>query len=198
MKVVVATKNSGKLGEIQVLLSPLHWKCVSLSESYKQVAERGITFTHNALQKARAASRACSLPAISDDSGLVVPALQGEPGIRSARYAGNGRGDEANNLKLVEKVRSLPKSKRHAFYHCSLVYVSHADDFAPIVATGTLWGSIVFTPLGSHGFGYDSIFYVEKYKKTVAQLSSVVKNKISHRANASLHFIRELKNLSRV
>ena len=195
MKTVIATTNSGKYREIKDLLKPLGWKTLKLDKGYKQIPENANSFVANCLLKARAAARHCNAPAISDDSGLVVPALNGEPGIKSARYAGNNRGDEENNLKLINKIKKLKPRQRNAFYHCALVFVLNYNDPAPIVATGTLHGKIVSRPIGEYGFGYDSIFYLEKYKKTVAQLAPSLKNKISHRGAAIQQFVNELKKL---
>ncbi|MDI9347391.1 MAG: RdgB/HAM1 family non-canonical purine NTP pyrophosphatase [Methylacidiphilales bacterium] len=195
MKIVIATSNSGKLIEIKQLLRHLPVDVVSLPKGFIQTNEPYDTFVENALKKARHTSKKMNLPTLSDDSGLVVPALGGAPGVHSSRFSGKSRDEQKNIEKLVSLVSQLPKSKRKAFYVCVLVFVRTANDPAPIVASGTLHGEIVLNKIGESGFGYDPVFYLPEYKKTVAELSSAKKNKISHRAQASKLFISELSKL---
>ena len=200
MRVVIATSNSGKYRELLSLLTPLtcttpSLTAVPLPPGYRQAPENRTTFVENALQKARRAAAQCGMPAISDDSGLVVPALDGAPGIYSARYAGKHRNPLSNINKLVAAVRPLSPAKRLAYYVCVLVFTQSDRDPAPIVASGTLHGTISLTPKGAAGFGYDPIFYLPSYGKTVAELTEKRKNKISHRSVAASLFLPELKKV---
>jgi XTP/dITP diphosphohydrolase len=185
-EIILATSNPGKLAEFQAILSPIH--CISQSSlDIGSVEETGLSFIENALLKARHASRIANLPALADDSGLVVPALQGEPGIFSARFAGVGASDQQNIQHLLEKL--IDREAREAYFYCALALVRDANDPTPFLATGKLWGKINLQPQGSHGFGYDPVFYLPQYGCTVAELSATIKNNISHRALA-LHQLR--------
>ena len=183
--IVLASSNTGKLREFRQLLA--HKNLTVLPQSDFQIPdadETGLTFVENALIKARHASQLSGLPALADDSGLVIPALDGAPGIYSARYAGLERDNQRNIQKVLDNLSGLTGQQREAHFHCTLVLIKSPNDPDPIVAQGRLNGSITDTPSGSGGFGYDPIFYIEAKSKTAAELSSEVKNRISHRAKA--------------
>ncbi len=185
MRVVLATNNSGKLRELQALLTPLQMDVVPKSLfSTDDVAETGDTFIENALIKARHAARVSGLSAIADDSGIEVDALNGAPGIYSARYAGEHASDADNLFKLLDALKAVPDQLRTARYRCALVYVNHADDQQPLCCEAVWEGSIAHEPQGKGGFGYDPIFWLVDYKKTAAQISPELKNQLSHRAKA--------------
>ena len=146
----------------------------------------------NALGKARQASELSSLPSIADDSGICVDALNGAPGIHSARFSGPNATDEQNNQHLLNVLKD--HTNRKAKYYCSLVYIRHINDPEPIIASGSWLGEIIDEPRGSHGFGYDPYFYIPAYGKTVAELEPELKNKISHRALAMQELLQKIKN----
>ena len=146
--------------------------------------ETGLSFVENSLIKARHASLLSKKPALADDSGLVVPMLNGEPGIYSARFAGASAIAKDNIDLLLMRLSDVPKAQRGAYFYCAISYVEHANDPTPLIATGKFSGEISLEPCGEHGFGYDPIFYVPSYDCTLAQLSADIKNKISHRALA--------------
>ena len=148
------------------------------------VEETGLTFVENALLKARFASETTGLPAIADDSGLVVPALNGEPGIYSARYSGAGNSTKNHLLKLLDKIKSVAPDERHAMMHCTLVFVRSPNDPMPLIAEGDWLGQIVDAPRGNDGFGYDPVFWLPHENKTAAELSVNEKNQQSHRFQA--------------
>jgi XTP/dITP diphosphohydrolase len=182
-RVVLASGNAGKIRELQALLPDTD----IFPQSQWQVAdveEAGLTFVENALIKARHAARICGLPVIADDSGLVVDALDGAPGIYSARYAGIGAGDAANCEKLLQALQRVPASQRQARFVCVLVYLRHADDPLPIIAQGVWEGEIMTALAGENGFGYDPLFWVPSEACASAQLSPERKNALSHRAQA--------------
>lgn len=180
-KVVLATSNSGKLQELQTLLAPLRWEVIAQSQfAIPNAEETGLTFIENALLKARHAAQLSHLPALADDSGLIVDALNGAPGIYSARYAVDG----AHIQKLLQALRDVPEEKRTARFHCVLAYLTHPHDPLPLIVQGTWEGRILFTPRGEKGFGYDPIFYVPTHNCSAAELSSTVKNHLSHRGQA--------------
>lgn len=184
MKVVLASGNAGKLRELAALLVGLNIELVSQSAlNVAPAAETGQTFIENALLKARCASRQTGLPAIADDSGLVVPALNGAPGVRSARYAGAAATDAANNHKLIGDLAGL--SDRSAWFHCALVFMQHPKDPAPLLATGLWRGRIIDQPRGKNGFGYDPHFLLPQLNKTSAELPPRRKNQLSHRGQAA-------------
>ena len=194
-KILIATSNAGKIKEIQAYLAPL--SCVSKGElGIGDPEETGLSFIENALIKARHASQFSGMPALGDDSGLVVPALQGQPGIYSSRFAGVHATDDSNNALLLEKMAKIPDNQRQAYFYCALTLVLHADDPTPIIATGRLSGKILHTPQGSQGFGYDPLFYVETHQCSLAELSLAEKNKISHRALALTSLRTALDQLS--
>ena len=180
---VVATGNRGKLRELQAALAPLGW-CLQAQSAFGVSAgpETATTFVENALAKARRAATLTGLPAIADDSGLVVPALGGAPGVYSARYAGEQATDAENNAKLL---RALNRAKdRSAFFYCALVAVATSADATPVVALARWDGEIVTRPRGDNGFGYDPHFLVSTLHKTAAELSPERKNALSHRGQA--------------
>lgn len=183
--VVLASANPGKLREFADLLMPLALQVVPQSEyDIEPAAETGLTFIENALIKARHAARISGRPALADDSGIAVDALDGAPGIYSARYAGAGASDDANLRKLIDAIREFPDGQRTARYHCVIVYMRRADDPTPLVAEGEWEGRLITEPRGSNGFGYDPIFYLDDYGCTAAELDPVTKNQLSHRGQA--------------
>lgn len=185
---ILATSNVGKIQEFRRLLAPIH--CIPQDELHIiSVPETKITFVENALLKARHASHCGNAPALADDSGLVVPILGGEPGIYSARYAGEDATTQQNNQLLLEKLKSTPLDQRQAYFYCVLVLVQHPQDPTPMIAYGQVQGLITDKPSGTQGFGYDPLFYLPNYQCTMAELPIATKNTISHRANA----FRELK-----
>lgn len=194
-ELILATSNSGKIKELRELLKPI--EC--MPQAYLNIhdtLENGLSFVENALIKARHASALAKKPALADDSGLVVPALNGEPGIYSARYA-REHATDAENIRLVlEKMQPLPEGQRGAFFYCAIVLVQHAKDPTPLIATGACYGAIHSIPLGNQGFGYDPIFFLPEYQCTMAQLPAKIKNNISHRAHALKHLRDLIQNLT--
>lgn len=185
MRCVLASGNQKKAKELSVLLEPLGWEIILQSDlGVVQPPEDGLTFVENALIKARAASQQTGLPAIADDSGLMVEALGGAPGIYSARYAGEQATDAENNEKLLNELRDVPLSARQAKFVSVLVFMSHANDPLPIIAQGIWQGSIVSNLAGQGGFGYDPLFWLESHQMTSAQLPAEEKNYLSHRGQA--------------
>ena len=188
---VIATGTPGKLREFQALLGALPFAPVaSASLGVPVPEETGDTFLANALLKARHAAAATGAAAIADDSGLEVDALGGAPGIRSARYAGPGAGDAANNAKLSAALAGVPPAHRGARYRCALAYVAGPDDPSPVTAEASWEGRIVDTPRGSGGFGYDPYFWLPELGMTAAELPPDEKNRLSHRGRA-LALLRE-------
>lgn len=183
MKVVLASNNAGKLRELQAVLTVLDLDLVPQGElNVLDVEETGFTFVENALIKARHACRQTGLPAIADDSGLQVPALSGAPGVYSARYSG---GDSHDNIKkLLLNMKGFDGVERRAAFYCVIVYLAHENDPTPLICQGKWEGSILSTPVGEGGFGYDPIFYVPSRQLTAAQLSATEKNRLSHRGKA--------------
>jgi XTP/dITP diphosphohydrolase len=191
MKVVLASGNAGKLAELYALLEPLGIELVSQrSLGVDDAEETASTFVENALIKARHATDVTGLPAIADDSGIVVRALNGAPGVWSARFAGSPSDDGANNRKLVAALSDV--ADRRAYYYCALVFVRHRADPAPLIASAEWHGSIVDVAVGSGGFGYDPHFLVADLGKTAAQLPVDLKNRISHRGKAVAALIGSL------
>jgi XTP/dITP diphosphohydrolase len=200
-KLVIATGNKGKLREIQHMLSALNIEIIPQSEfNVPECAEPHCTFIENALAKARHASKHTGLPALADDSGLCVDALQGAPGVLSARYAGKNQPnslltqDERNNDKLLQEMSSI--SNRHAHFYCVMVLVRHEHDPEPIIAEGSWQGIILREYRGSDGFGYDPLFLDDKTGKTVAELPLEIKSRISHRGHAMAKLLQKLERLS--
>jgi len=193
-RVVLASNNPGKLKEITSILKDLDITLVTQEEfNIPEVEETGKSFIENALIKARHASAISGLPAISDDSGIEVDILNSEPGIYSARYAGQGATDEANLQLLVDNIIRAGIDKPVARYQCVIVYMRHANDPMPLIADGTWEGYLITEPIGDNGFGYDPIFYVPEYQCTSAQLQPVVKNQISHRGMALKKLAEKLR-----
>ena len=190
-RLVLASNNAGKLREFRELLSPLRIDVVAQGElSIPEADEPHATFVENALAKARHASALASLPALADDSGVCVSALRGEPGVNSARYAGEPKSDARNNAKLVAALQGV--ADRRAHYACVLVLLRHAEDPEPIIAQGRWDGRIVDTPRGSGGFGYDAHFEDLATGMTGAELPLPRKNELSHRGQAMRALIAKL------
>lgn len=183
-QVVLATKNKGKIEEFQALFQPFHREARSVLDfsHVPDVEEDGETFVDNAIKKAKTIAEALHTVALADDSGLCVDALNGRPGVYSARFAGVDATDERNNMKLLREMEDVSLEKRTARFHCVIALVEPGHE--PIVVEGTCEGTIAYSPQGEHGFGYDPLFYLPAYDKTMAQLPSNEKNRISHRAKA--------------
>jgi len=195
-RLVLASGNPGKLRELRTLLLPLGWKVRSQGEwDFQAAAEDGLTFVENALIKARHAAAHTGLPALGDDSGLVVDALHGAPGIHSARYAGAGADDTANNRKLLAELVGVPRTQRAAHFYCAMVFLRDRQDPAPLVATGVWHGHILDAPVGDGGFGYDPLFWVESQQCTSAELAAEVKNRLSHRGQAMTSLLQQLRKV---
>lgn len=193
-KLMLATGNSGKVRELNAMLSGV---CEVISQKelgVNEVPETGLSFIENALIKARNASRQTGLPALADDSGLVVDALNGAPGIYSARYAGEGATDEENLQKLLSDLKRNNNDNRQARFWCALAFVLHGDDPTPVIIQRGWEGKIIDEVRGEGGFGYDPIFYLSTHNCTSAELSSEEKNKISHRGQALQAFLKQLKD----
>ena len=185
MRTLLASANAGKLEELTAILRPLGLALIAQSAlGIDSPPETGATFLDNALIKARHAARESGLPSLADDSGIEVDALDGRPGVRSARFAGEGASDADNLHKLLAELHDVPMEFRQARYHCVIAYVRRHDDPEPIVAHGTWEGRIALTPRGSGGFGYDPIFLPADAHCTAAELDPAGKNEVSHRAQA--------------
>jgi XTP/dITP diphosphohydrolase len=192
-RLVLATGNPGKLREMRDILAPWQVEVRSLADfTTRSADETGLTFVENALLKARFAATASGLPAIADDSGLEVDALQGAPGIYSARYAGPGASDAANNAKLLQDLAAVPDSQRTARYRCAMVFLRWPADPAPIVAQASWDGVIGRAPRGTGGFGYDPLFLVAGGPRTAAELAPADKNECSHRGQALRRLVAAL------
>ncbi len=191
-KIVLASGNAGKIKEIQALLTGHPIVPQSLF-NVVEAEETGTTFVENAIIKARNAALHCHLPAIADDSGLVVDALNGAPAVYSARYAGVGASDFDNNQKLLHALKDVPESQRTARFVCVMVFMEHADDPLPIIAQGSWEGRILTEAAGGNGFGYDPLFFVPDYHCTSAQLSPELKNTLSHRGIALRTLVDAIK-----
>ena len=195
MKIVLATRNQGKVKELVPILEPLGFELITQDDfGIASPEETGKTFIENALIKAREVSRFSGLPSIADDSGICAPALMGQPGIYSARYAGLTATDQENNQKLVKALEN--QSIDDAFYYCVLVFIRHEEDPTPIIGMGEWHGAIIQSPKGQNGFGYDPYFWLDEYKCTAAELLPETKNRISHRAHASQDLMTKLRKLS--
>jgi XTP/dITP diphosphohydrolase len=192
MKIVLASGNRGKLAELAELLAPLGIEVESQSSfGIAAAPEERATFIENAIDKARHVALHSGLPALADDSGLVVPALGGAPGIRSARYAGQHADDTANNAKLVAALAATDKPRAH--YYCALVFLRHSEDPAPLIATARWHGEILTAPRGTSGFGYDPLFYLPELGCTAAELEPAEKNRMSHRGQAMAALLEQLR-----
>ncbi|SEL30422.1 RdgB/HAM1 family non-canonical purine NTP pyrophosphatase [Nitrosovibrio tenuis] len=191
-KLVIASSNAGKLREIGHLLTPLGIEAVPQAVfNITEADEPHCTFIENALAKARHACKHTGLPSLADDSGICVNALNGNPGVLSARYAGEPKSDERNNRKLVDAVRDQPD--RTAHYYCVIVLVRHAQDPQPIIADGSWHGEIILEPRGEGGFGYDPYFFLSGLGKTAAELPMEQKNQISHRGKALARLVESIR-----
>ena len=185
MKIILASKNQDKIREIGKILRNSKRILMTCNDiEIPEVEETGSTFVENAILKARSASLITGLAAIADDSGIEVDYLNAQPGIKSARYSGDNATNESNNLKLLKALDGVPYEKRKACYRCVIVYMRFPDDPFPVITSGSWEGYIAEQLIGSNGFGYDPLFYLPEYDKTSAQISSSLKNKISHRAKA--------------
>ncbi|MBC3809035.1 RdgB/HAM1 family non-canonical purine NTP pyrophosphatase [Undibacterium seohonense] len=191
-KIVLASNNAGKLKEFQQILQSLDMDLHAQAElGVPDAEEPFFTFVENALAKARHASALTGLPAIADDSGICVSALGGAPGVHSARFAGEPKSDLRNNEKLIASLSQ--QTDRSAYYYCVLVYVRSAHDPQPVIADGRWQGEIIDQARGTGGFGYDPYFYLPEFGKTVAELDSVKKNVLSHRALALQELLKKLR-----
>jgi XTP/dITP diphosphohydrolase len=218
LSIVLASGNQGKLSELQQLLAPLDATqrlnlITQTSLGISDAKETGLTFIENAIIKARHASAISGLPALADDSGLSVDALQGAPGIYSARYAeqdsaeqktsmgqtdqnpDRAQRDSANNQKLLRALRDIPDAQRTARFYCVLVYLRHTSDPAPLVCQGSWQGYILHQPQGEGGFGYDPLFFVPGLNCSAAQLAPEQKNRVSHRGQAMQLLLQQWQNL---
>ena len=194
MKLVLASGNPGKLREISAVLAPLSFEVLSQqSLGIEDAEEPHDTFLENALAKARHASRASGLPALADDSGLCVEALGGEPGVHSAYYAGREGGREERDRRNNEKLLLAVKEDRRAYYYCIMVLLRRHDDPRPLVAEGLWRGEIARAPRGTHGFGYDPLFWLPALGRTAAELDPAEKNRLSHRGQALARLMESLR-----
>jgi len=197
-RLVIASGNRGKLAEFDQMLDARGFEVRPQSDyNVEPPPETGMTFVENALIKARAACEASGEAALADDSGLVVRALEGRPGIRSARYAGEQADSAANIEKLLGELEGLPEVRRGAYFYCCLVLLRHVDDPAPLIATGRWHGYILDAPRGDGGFGYDPVFLEPRMGVTAAELPATEKNRISHRGQALDALINMLDELVR-
>ncbi len=193
-RIVLASSNAGKVREFNELLEGSGIEVVPQSVyGVPDIEETGLTFVENAILKARNAAQHTGLPAIADDSGLEVDALDGAPGIYSARYAGADASDEANLRKLLEALRDTPDEQRGARFQCLMVYMRHAADPTPRIVQGTWEGRILRTPCGDNGFGYDPVFLVPDRQCSSAELAPELKNRLSHRGQALRQLIEQLR-----
>ncbi len=184
-RIVLASGNAGKLRELQAMLADLPYAIVAQKElGVDEVPETGLTFVENALIKARHACRATGLPALADDSGLIVDALGGAPGLYSARYAGSPTDDAANNAKLLEALHGVPAERRTARFYAVIVLLRHPEDPQPLIAEGSWEGTILEAPRGSNGFGYNPVFLDPASGLTAAEMDAHAKNRLSHRGKA--------------
>jgi len=194
-KIVLASGNLGKVREITAMLKGQEINILPQSEfNVSEVEETGLTFVENALIKARHAAKISGLPAIGDDSGIEVDALNGAPGIYSARYAGVGASDRDNLDKLLVDIASVDEPKRTARFQCVLVMLSHENDPTPIICQGTWEGTLLRHSVGENGFGYDPIFWLEDRQCTSAELPSEIKDQLSHRGQALRQLVKILQH----
>ena len=195
MKLVLASGNAGKLKELQAMLAGLPLQIVPQRElGVDDVPETGLTFVENALIKARHACAVTGLPALADDSGLIVDALDGAPGLYSARYAGSPTDDVANTAKLLDALHEVPAERRSARFYAVIVLLRHANDPQPLICEGSWEGRIIDAPRGSHGFGYNPVFLDETLGLTAAEMLPEQKNGRSHRAKALQLLLQRLSS----
>ncbi|MCC5812821.1 MAG: XTP/dITP diphosphatase [Ectothiorhodospiraceae bacterium] len=193
-RIVFASNNPGKVREVAELLRPTGLEVVPQSEYLvPDVEETGLSFVENAIIKARNACRHTGRPAIADDSGLEVDALDGEPGVISARYAGENASDEDNNTLLLAELAGVPEAERRARFQCVMVFMRTAEDPTPLICQGTWEGRILEAPQGEGGFGYDPLFFVPDSGCTAAQLDPAQKNQLSHRGQALRTLVKALR-----
>ena len=191
MDLVLATRNQGKVEEMRPMLASVGFNLINQTDTdIPSAVEDGATFVENALIKARSVAKATGLPCIADDSGLVVQALHGAPGIYSARYAGEDASDADNNRRLLEALSE--QTDRRAFFFCCMVFLSSAQDPTPLIATAQWHGEILQAPRGDGGFGYDPLFWLPEHQQSAAQLPKATKNKISHRGQACAQLVKAL------
>ncbi|MBA3997774.1 MAG: non-canonical purine NTP pyrophosphatase, RdgB/HAM1 family [Candidatus Accumulibacter sp.] len=195
MKLVLASNNAKKLKELREILAPLGWELVPQGElGVPEAEEPHCTFVENALAKARHAAALTGLPALADDSGVCIDALDGAPGVQSARYAGEPKSDARNNDKLLAELGKLAgKDSRRGHYYCVLVFVRAADDPQPIIAEGEWHGEVLEAPRGDGGFGYDPLFLIPELGQSVAEIAAAEKNRRSHRGQALARLVERLQ-----
>lgn len=192
-RVVLASGNAGKLKEMGELLAGLDWQVLAQHElGVQDVPETGLSFVENALIKARHACRITGLPALADDSGLIVDALGGAPGLYSARYAGEPGNAAANTAKLLDALREVPAERRTARFYSVIVLLRHAEDPQPLICEGSWEGRVLDAPRGEAGFGYDPVFLDVAHALTAAQMPAKLKNALSHRGMALRELVRKL------
>lgn len=195
-QIILASNNCGKIREFSNIFANIEIDVIAQTEvGISEIDEPYSTFVENALHKARHCARQSGQMALADDSGLCVRALQGRPGVYSARYAGIPKNDLNNNQKLIADLKNIVD--RNAYFYCVLVLVRHEFDPQPIITEGTITGEIIDIPRGNNGFGYDGHFYLKQYGKTMAELEPIVKNQVSHRRlaiNNLLAKLEEIKN----
>lgn len=192
-KIVVASNNAGKLKELRALFSPLSVELIAQKDlGVEEIEETGKTFIENSILKARHAAKITQLPSLADDSGLVVAALGGAPGIHSARYAGVHGNAQQNIAKLLTELKDIPAERRNAYFYCVIILMQHAEDPTPFVCEGKWEGQILEHSQGLTGFGYDPVFYVPELKKSAAELPLEIKNRISHRGKALAELLKKL------
>lgn len=197
IKIVLASSNPGKIKEIKQLAKTLPVDWILQSElNIPDAEETGKTFIENAILKARHAAKLSGLAALADDSGLCVDALNGAPGIYSARYCGKDASAEKRNQALLAELKNVPLDERTASYHCVLALVEHENDPAPLICHGVWEGEILEAPRGKNGFGYDPIFYVPTHDCSAAELSNEEKNRISHRGQVMEQLIEVFESVS--
>ena len=195
MKAVLASSNAGKLRELAAILAPFGYELVTQSSlGIDTPPETGVTFAENSLLKARHAAKLSGLPALADDSGIEVDALDGRPGVYSARYAGEHATDQTNLEKMLDELRGVPDERRTARYQCVIAFVRTADDPSPLLAHGTWEGRVLTQPRGTGGFGYDPIFQPTGLDLTAAELPAQEKNQRSHRGEALRALVRLLQS----
>jgi XTP/dITP diphosphohydrolase len=193
-KVILASNNAGKLQELSTILSTFELNLIPQTQlNIPPPEETGLSFIENAILKARHAAKLTDLPALADDSGLVVKALHGAPGIYSSRYSSENATDSENIERLVDNLKDIPSKHRQAYFYCVIAFVEHCNDPTPIIAHGRLDGVILESAIGSNGFGYDPVFLIPGLNMSAAQLPSSIKNKISHRAKALEQFAHLMK-----
>lgn len=194
-KIVLASGNKGKVREFNEMLAGAGFEVLPQGEfAVPEAEETGLSFVENSILKARNAAMHTGLPALADDSGLEVDALQGAPGIYSARYAGAGGNDGANVDKLLDALAEVPEAERSARFQCVIVYMRHPSDPTPLIAQGSWEGRIALTRSGDGGFGYDPVFFVPELGCSAAQLDAEEKHRLSHRGKALRLLLESLKN----